>query len=105
MHVGAFNVQQQQQQQRVAMTASSQVHRGAAASNFSVTLALLALPLLPLLLLLLVLLVADRMGNIEGRRSVLHIVHRNANRVHGKVVGNVSGILAHSAHCNIRISC
>lgn len=104
MHVGAFNVQQQQQQQqqRVAMTASSQVHRGAAGSNFSVTLALLALPLL---LLLLVLLVADRMGNIEGRRSVLHIVHRNANRVHGKVVGNVSSILAHSAHCNIRISC
>lgn len=37
-----------------AMIASSQVHRGEAASNFSVTLALFVVPLLLLLLLVLV---------------------------------------------------
>lgn len=50
-----------------AMTASSQVHRGEAASNFSVTLALVVVPLF--LLLLVLVLVAYCRSHGKYRRS------------------------------------
>lgn len=63
------------------MTASSQVHRGEAASNFSVTLALVVVPLFFFFFFLFLLHIADRKGNIEGRRRerVLHVVYSNAS--------------------------